>query len=355
MIRRFGEPVADLGPGLYWRWPWPVEDVLRVQPARINSVEIGFRSSARRSAAPSALAWSSPHAGDGISRMDEEAVMITGDGDLVELQATIRYVIAEPRAYLFGVRDVDAVLRTVTEATLREMVAGEPFLDLLTTERERFQQQTLRLVRERCQAYGGLGIRLDGISLHDLHPPQEVVAAYHEVTQAMAGRERQIKEAEADAVRKVGAAEANAVLIERQAQAAAHEAVTQVQAATATFAAKQELRTRLSRLEEAELFADGLLSACRTRQPAVAYQEYQRRRRARIAAQTALTDFRLLWDALSQALVGRDKVIIDGEKLPGRRHLLLFDADQFRIPLPMLMAPERSPRSPRNERKGNDQ
>src|SRR5205807_4532556 len=128
----------------------------------------------------------------------------TGDGDLVELQATIRYVIADPHVYLFGVVDVDNLLRTVTESVLREAVAAEPFLDLLTSNRESFQRQTLERVRERCKQYGGLGIRLDGLSLHDLHPPQEVVSAYHEVTRAMAGRERQIKDAEAEAVRKEG-------------------------------------------------------------------------------------------------------------------------------------------------------
>jgi P-type Cu+ transporter len=334
VVRRFGAPVADLGPGLHWRWPWPVEDALRVQPARIYSVEIGFRSSGLRSAAPATLAWSSPHA---------------GDGDLLELQATIRYSIADARAFLFGARDVDGVLRTVTESALREAVAAESFPGLLTTERERFQQRTLKRVRERCLAYGGLGIRLDGISLHDLHPPQEVVPAYHEVTQAMADRERRIKEAEADAVRKQGAAESNGLQIERQAQAAACEMVTRAEAATATFTAKQELRNNLSFRNEVKLFGEALSLTWRTRQPAFAAQEYQRQRQAQIAAQGALTEFRLLWDALGQALAGRDKLIVDAEKLPGRRHLLLLDPNQFGLPAPTLMAPERNQRSPRKE------
>src|SRR5207237_6769411 len=42
--RRFGRPVEDVGPGLTWCWPWPVEDVVRLRPERIRVVEIGFRS-----------------------------------------------------------------------------------------------------------------------------------------------------------------------------------------------------------------------------------------------------------------------------------------------------------------------
>ena len=40
------------------------------------------------------------------------------------------------------------------------------------------------------------------------------------------------------------------------------------------------------------------------------------------AQQAALTDFRLYWNALTQALSGRDKVLLDTDRLPGRRNLL---------------------------------
>src|SRR5207245_11506866 len=79
VVRRFGRPLSeDLGPGVYWRWPWPVEKVVRVQPDRVRTVEIGFRSLAEARTGPSPLAWSSPH--ESIRRVPEEALMITGDG-----------------------------------------------------------------------------------------------------------------------------------------------------------------------------------------------------------------------------------------------------------------------------------
>src|SRR5207247_6861335 len=80
VVRRFGQPLdPDLGPGLYWRWPWPVEEVTRVKPERIQTVEIGFRSALASTFQPIALSWSSTHAGDGIRRIPDEAVMITGE------------------------------------------------------------------------------------------------------------------------------------------------------------------------------------------------------------------------------------------------------------------------------------
>jgi Cu+-exporting ATPase len=350
VVRRFGKPVADLDPGLHWRWPRPIEEVQRVQPNRIHTVEIGFRAASESRPTSSALTWASSHNGQGYRVVSDEAVMITGDGNLVELQATVRYVIAKPRVYLFQARDPDEILRAATESVLREAVAGQRFQDLLTVNRERFQQEALARVQHRCGADDRLGIRLDGLSLHDLHPPQEVVEWYHDVTKAMQARDREINRAEAEALsaavdeagnaRTRRAAHVKALRIKRQATAAAHETVTSTEAAQAAFLARQAVRSRLSTREAWLLLTDAFWAVWHGQAPAVAYANYERQREARLALQAALTDFRIYWDALTQALAGREKVIIDADKVPGRRHLLLLDPEQFRIPFPVALPRE---------------
>src|SRR5581483_11255326 len=155
VVRRFGEPVADLQPGLHWRWPWPIEETLRVQPARIHTVEIGFPSSPRQAGLPATLTWTSSN-NEESTALNDETVMITGDGNLVEIQATVRFVVdpARVHSYLFDVRDPEAIVRAVSESVLREAVAGQPFLDLLTTNRERLQHETLARIEQRCGQYG---------------------------------------------------------------------------------------------------------------------------------------------------------------------------------------------------------
>src|SRR5262249_8915893 len=86
VVRRFGRPVEpDLGPGLHWRSPWPVEEVTRLQPDRVRTVEVGYRTLPGAASATGSLSWASRH-GDGLQRVADEAVMITGDGNLVEVQ-----------------------------------------------------------------------------------------------------------------------------------------------------------------------------------------------------------------------------------------------------------------------------
>jgi Cu+-exporting ATPase len=352
VVRRYGQPLeTDLGPGLHWCWPWPIDQVVKVQPDRVRTVEVGFRNvklpPARRAGdvsppvpAESGLTWSSAH-GDGQQRVPDEALMITGDGNLVELQATVRYTVANPRVYLFEVKDADNLLRAAAESVLREAVAAQPFLDLLTTNRNQFQQQVLARLGPRC---AGLGIRLDGLSLHDLHPPQEVVGAYHAVAQAMENRDTAIHEAQTQAKRLQAEAQAKALETVRDAEAERDERVRMAEAVRDTFLARVRSRNHLSLVEEWRLLRDALRAIARGQDGTLAYQEYDRRRQQRLAAQQYLTDFRLTLDMLTDGLGKRAKVIVDADKVPGKRHLLMIDPELLRPLAPAMFPTDRGPR-----------
>jgi Cu+-exporting ATPase len=357
VVRRFGRPLpAELGPGLYWRWPWPVETVLRVQPDRVRIVEVGFRSAPGKAVPFDGLAWASAHGGAGLLRVQEEASMITGDGNLVELQAAVRYSIDRKQLnrFLFEIRDADEIVRATAESVLREEVAGRPFLDLLTTTRAQFQKEVLARLDKRCGEYGGggLGIRCEGLSLLDLHPPQNVVPAYHQVTQALQKKDQLVKEAEADTLRIAQglneplagkpAAEVRKGQLIDQAQASAREKVKDAEMERSRYLARYQARTSLTPAQAARLLRNALDAIRNGQSLAATYRDYEKHRQELIALATTLTDFRLFWDALSDALAGRSKILIDADKVPGKRHLMLFDPELFRIPIiPLDRAPMR--------------
>jgi Cu+-exporting ATPase len=347
IVQRFGEPLPnDLQPGLYWRWPWPIETVTRIQPDRVRTVEIGFRPVPGSTAAPGARAWSSQHGNDGVRRLPDEAVMITGDGNLIELQGTIRYTIRAPRVWLFEVGDGPAILRGAAEAVLRDVVAGRSFSELLTVGRGQFQADVLARLKERIQDYGpeGLGVRLEGVSLHDLHPPQEVVQAYHQVTKAMEQRDRRINDAQADALTQVERQKSRKQETITLAEAAANKRVRQAQAETAAFLARYQARTQLDLGTEWDLLLPSIQGLLANDAPESIVADYRKRRADALALRAKLTDFRLYWDALAGALSGRDKVIVDADKVPGRRHLWLVPFEMF--PLAPVMPQDRSGRGP---------
>jgi Cu+-exporting ATPase len=360
VVQRFGAVRADLPPGLHVRWPWPVEAVTKLRPDEVRTVELGFRllgpetrallesaraeqQKLRRPGLPGVSdrdqTWASAHAEE-VARVTDESQMITGDGNLVEVLATVRYTVADPRAFLFGSRDPDAVIRSAAEAVIRELAAGQPFLDLLTANRVAFERRVLDRLDRRLAAVSGsgLGVRLEGLTLHDLHPPQEVVASYHAVAEAIQKRDRLVNEAEADATRTKRRAEEEALYAVRRAEADAARKLAEATAGRDAFLAWHRARTHLSPGEEAAL-ADEIESRVRAGQDRAAVTaEVNAKREQRLAARRALTEFRLGLQSVVGVLAGRDKILLDAADLPGKRHLLLFDPDGLKLP-PWMMRP----------------
>ncbi len=353
VVRRFGRPInPDLEPGLRWCWPWPIDRVTRVQPHRVYTIEIGFRGYGGDKSGPSAGSWSSSHANEGVRRMPEESVMITGDGNLLELQGTLRYTLSDPQRYLFETVDPETILRGAAESVLRETVAGHTFADLLTGKRGRFQERALERLRQRCDAYGskGMGIRLEGLDLHDLHPPQDVVDAYHDVTRAMEERDKLINRGQEKVLRDKRRQEAEGLKLEREADAEAQRKILFAQANRSAFDGRYRLRNRLDWAAEWRLFRAAWAEMGTGRSAAEVGEEYLRRRHDALTQQRMLMDFRMYWETLSTALAGRDKIIIDADTVPGRRNLWLIPFAPFTFPMPgMTPAPRPQPPDPRSE------
>ena len=51
------------------------------------------------------MVWDNPH--EDRDDIAEQTLMITGDNNLVEVQATVRYRVADPTVYLFQVQDAN--------------------------------------------------------------------------------------------------------------------------------------------------------------------------------------------------------------------------------------------------------
>jgi Cu+-exporting ATPase len=312
IVTRFGRPVDDLSPGLHYRWPWPVETVTRLKPDQVRTVEIGFRSLSGKALAQN-MSWVSSHAGSGLAKVDREARMMTGDKDLVELQATVTYRVIDPHVYLFEVQDPDGLIRAATEDILRVLVATTAFDSLVTTKRAEVQQRAWNSLQQRCRDYGerGLGVEILGLSLHDLHPPSEVVDAYYEVTRAMQTYQKKISEAEAYKTNQ-----------EFQAQTKKY----QIEAEGESFYFKE--------ISKAKAYRN-------------AYENFS----AVYQKNKELTKRQLVLDALAEVLVDRELVVIDAKNVPGKRHYLFIDPDQFPISMPFLV-PKAAKPSPQGHSDG---
>ncbi len=345
VVKRFGQAVEDLPPGWHWRWPWPIEETVRVSQ-QIRTLEIGYREIAAKPNPQESLTWSTAHRRE--NRIGDEAMMITGDGNLVDLLVTIRYTISDPRTYLFEVKDPDDFLRSSAESVMRGMVASRPFNELLTLHRQGFQEEVAKRLTMRCHEFhpGGMGIRIEGVSVFDLHPPEAVVEAYYRVAQEMERRDQQVNLAQREAIRRLKDADAEKTKAISSAKAGYQEKVKQAEGEAMQFQARWEGRSKVGTEELWEFALSAAEEALRGEPVAEVEKRWQQRKREQELARRTLTDFHWYWNAIRNALAGREMLLVDTDQLKGQRNLLVADPELFRAPAPMILPGAASPRPP---------
>lgn len=198
VLRLLGRYNSTTGPGLNWFWPTPigVRDVLKVDEVR--RLEIGVRGSVP---------------------VPEEATMITGDQNLVDVQLLVQYNIKNSRDFLFKAVDPGGLtLKGAAETSLRQVVGEREIDDVLTVEKEAVQESTRLKLQTLLDLYQ-TGIRVTEVKLLNVRPPDQVQDAFDDVVRARedkdriinladAYRESQLPLARGDAARQLEAAEA---------------------------------------------------------------------------------------------------------------------------------------------------
>ena len=180
VVRTLGRETGKAGPGLHYAFPFfQKKDTVNVQ--QIRRIEVGVR---------------------GQQRIADEALMLTGDENIVEAQMIVQYRISEPSKYLFRLKDPDETLRATAEVALRAMVGQTQIDDLLTTARERVQEEARQILQRLMTDYQS-GITVTELKLLTVDAPDQVREAFHEVVRAREEKEKLINQArgyEADVI-----------------------------------------------------------------------------------------------------------------------------------------------------------
>jgi membrane protease subunit HflK len=180
VVQTFGRFSRVTTPGLNYHIPWPIQRVTIVDVESIRRVELGFRSEGP----------------DSREDVLSEALMLTTDENIVQVELLVQYRIASSPDFVFNVQDPEDVLRTSAEVGLRSTVGNMTIDAVITEERARVQDDTRVFLSRLLEDYG-TGILVTDVRLQVADPPEEVRDAFQEVVRALADRERIINEAEA--------------------------------------------------------------------------------------------------------------------------------------------------------------
>jgi len=188
VVKQFGKfnRITTAGPN--YHIPYPVESVLTPKVTQIRRIEFGFRSSGRAR---------STGFQQGISRdVPEQALMLTGDENIVSVQFIVQYMIKDAEEYLFNVYDPTKTIVHAGEAAMREIIGKGKIDDALTTGKQEIQVQTRDLMQEILDSYK-TGVNIVAVQMQNVHPPEQVVDAFKDVASAREDKSRFINEAEA--------------------------------------------------------------------------------------------------------------------------------------------------------------
>ncbi len=165
LVFRFGAHVDTTQKGLHWHLPIPIERVEKVDVTKVYTIPIN-------------------------------ATMLTQDENIVDIHGTVQYQIDNAEKYAFNVRNPEISLSQVTESALRQSI-GRSEMDYVITEgRGEIALQVKDIMQGIVNNYQ-TGLNIFKVNIQSAKPPEEVKAAFDDVTQAREDEERFKNEAEA--------------------------------------------------------------------------------------------------------------------------------------------------------------
>ncbi len=177
VVFTFGKYSETTGPGLRWRVPYPVQSNEIVNLTGIRTFEIGYRNTVK-------------------TKVLREALMLTDDENIVDIQFAVQWNLKDPEDYLLNVRRPDEAVLQVSEAAFREVV-GKSSMDFVLYEgREQIAANAHKLIQEILDRYG-TGVNISAVVMQNAQPPEQVQAAFDDAVKAKQDLERQKNEGQA--------------------------------------------------------------------------------------------------------------------------------------------------------------
>jgi len=222
LVLTFGKVTDVKEAGLYWKIPF-IQSVQKESVTTIHTMEYGFRTKKIGDTSRAAEYEDVP----------DEAIMLTGDGNIVTVEVIYQYTIEDVKSFLYQAKDPIDTLKLAFETVLRRNVQSKTIDDALLNKQE-IANEVFSELQNVVNSYG-LGIKIRGVEIQNIQVPQEVSAAYEDVNNAKNEKTRKLDEAEKYKNEKVPAARANAYETIEAAEAYKAEKIAQALGDVANF------------------------------------------------------------------------------------------------------------------------
>ena len=179
VLTQFGKYKSTAQAGFQWRIPAPIQGHEMVNISQLRTFEVGFRGNARNRVLP-------------------EALMLTEDENIVDVQFVVQYRLRADGApdYIFKTKDPDESVRQTAQAAMREVVGKKPMDKVLYEERAAIAVDVQKLMQQILDRYK-TGIQVSSVAIQNVQPPEQVQAAFDDAVKAGQDLDRQKNEGQA--------------------------------------------------------------------------------------------------------------------------------------------------------------
>ena len=199
VVMTFGKFSHVTPAGFNWRWPTPFQSHETVNVSQVRTVEIGYRATAK-------------------NKQLKEALMLTDDENIIEIQFAVQYKLKDPKDWLFNNLLPDDTVRQVAETSVREIV-GKSKMDFVLYEgREKVAFDVQQLMQQILDRYS-TGAQITNVTMQGVQPPEQVQGAFDDAVKAGQDREKQKNEGQAYANDVIPKARGNAFRLIQEAEA----------------------------------------------------------------------------------------------------------------------------------------
>ncbi len=226
IIEHFGRPADDandvrlVGPGLRFKWPWPIDVVYKYPTERISQISIGFipETDPNGQVEHKPLLWGESH------YKAEYQLLVASEQERTEPSAgtvpvsiviaavPVQYRIKDLYSYVYNHQEPEKLLESICYRELAKYAASAK----IEVEQETDTEQSL-IGMGRAQAgkdlsvsiqaatnEAKLGVEIVFVGLQGVHPPVEVAADYQKVIGAFQKKQQLILEAKAERYQILG-------------------------------------------------------------------------------------------------------------------------------------------------------
>jgi len=186
IVERFGKPIQTgntLGPGLHYKFPYPIDRLRRYDCDRVKRIVIGSEVAADSEM----LLWTNIH-------YIREHNVLTGENILADIGMAVHYRISDLHKFLYSANRPERMFEEISYSVLLESIAERDLFHSITIDRDNWESELISTIKTNVASMD-IGIEIVDLNLRDIHPPMNVAGDFEDVVSAEIDYETYVNEA----------------------------------------------------------------------------------------------------------------------------------------------------------------